>query len=121
MAKSGMDLVNEARGRIQETSVEAVRKLVDGKADVVLLDVREADEVAGGLIPGARWVPRGFLELKMEALEPRREREVVVYCAGGVRSALAADTLRQMGYDKVRSMAGGFRTWIGAGHPVQRP
>ncbi len=121
MAKSDMDMVSEARGRIDEIGAGEMRRLLEERADVLVLDVREGDEVAAGTLPGAQWIPRGFLELKIEGLEPRREREIVVYCAGGVRSALAADTLRQMGYQKARSLAGGFKGWIGGGHPVRRP
>jgi sulfur-carrier protein adenylyltransferase/sulfurtransferase len=121
MQKSGRDLIQEARSRIRETSADAVRKRLDAAEDLLILDVREADEVRSGMIPGAAWLPRGFLELKFEGLEPSRDRPVVVYCGGGFRSALAADTLRQMGYETVESLDGGFRAWTLAGFPVQRP
>jgi molybdopterin/thiamine biosynthesis adenylyltransferase len=77
----------------------------------LFLDVREADEYAQGALPGAVHLPRGLLELQVEGRVPDRERKIVVYCAGGTRSALAAQALGQLGYSEVASMAGGFNKW----------
>lgn len=117
--KTGVDLVNEAKGRITEVSPTQVQELLAGKAAaVVVLDVREAHEYRLGHVPGALHLPRGFIEGKVEGLVPR-DAQLVVYCAGGSRSALATDTLRQMGYDKAVSMSGGFRDWAMSGSEIE--
>ena len=83
--------------------------------------MREADEWAQGHVPGAVFIPRGFLELRIEDKVPDKAPEVVVYCAGGTRSALAAQTLQELGYTNVASMAGGFGKWKEAGFPIEMP
>lgn len=114
--KSGTDLVNEAKSRIREVSAAEAGAL-HKRGDVTFLDVRDQQEVNLGRIPGALHISRGTLESKVEAAIPR-DAEVVIYCASGNRSALAADTLHQMGYQKVSSLAGGFRGWAEAGGDV---
>ena len=114
--KSCTDLVNEARARIREVSPDEAREL-HKRSDVTFLDVRDQQEVNLGRIPGALHISRGTLESKIEAAVPRGT-EVVIYCASGNRSAFAADTLQQMGYEKVSSLAGGFRGWAEAGGDV---
>lgn len=116
--KSGTDLINEAKTRIREVTPKDVQGMLAEKRDVVLLDVREPNEWNLGHLPGAVHIPRGTLEGKVEQQLPR-EREIVVYCAGGSRSALAADTMRQMGYENVASMSGGWREWVGSGGAVE--
>ena len=86
----------------------------------ILVDVREKDEYLEGYIPGARWIPRGFLELRIEEQVPEKSSDVVLYCAGGTRSALAARSLAELGYSNVSSMAGGF-TRLEAGRAGLRP
>ena len=114
--KSGVDLIDEAKSRIREVSArDAVRNPEPG---VVYFDCREPYEYALGHIPGAVFIPRGNLETKVEAAIPR-ESKVLIYCATGNRSALAADTMQQMGYKDVASMAGGFRDWVDAGGEVE--
>ena len=122
------EVLSGVKDTIHEVSVEETKaRVIDGPKDgkgeeaPVLIDVRERDEYEQGFIPTAEWIPRGFLELKVEDLVPDREREVVVYCAGGVRSALAARSLVEMGYSKISSMAGGFRAWKNAGFNFERP
>ncbi len=90
----------------------------DVVGDEILIDVREPDEVAAGRIPGARVIPRGFLEQRIDAAVPDRDARVVLYCASGNRSVLGADTLRRLGFRDVASMAGGFTAWKQAGRPV---
>ena len=114
--KSGTDLVKEAKARIREVSPQDALALHE-KGDAKFLDVRDLQEVNLGRIPGAMHISRGNLENKVEAIIPR-DTPLVVYCGGGSRSALAADTLRQMGYENVRSLAGGFRGWAEAGGDV---
>jgi sulfur-carrier protein adenylyltransferase/sulfurtransferase len=114
--KTGMDLIDEAKGRIKQVSAhESVR---NADPDVVYLDCREPNEYNLGHIPGAVFIPRGTLETKVEAVIPRQKR-VVIYCASGNRSALAADTMQEMGYTDVASMSGGFRGWVDAGGEVE--
>jgi rhodanese-related sulfurtransferase len=114
--KSGTDLIAEAKQRI--TEVNAKDALVrHAKGGTTFLDVRDLQEVNLGKIPGALHISRGSLETKVEAAIPR-DADVVIYCASGNRSALAADTMRQMGYAKVSSLAGGFRGWAEAGGEI---
>ena len=115
--KTGADLVAEAKTRIREiTGSDAVA--LRGRPDVVYLDVREPSEWALGHVAGAVFLPRGQIESKVEALIPR-DRKIVVYCARANRSALAADTLQQMGYSDVASLAGGFGAWVDAEGEVE--
>jgi len=116
--KSGPDLVNEAKQRIREVTPKQVQEMQASNADVVYLDVREPNEWNLGHLPGAVHIPRGTLEGRVEQVLPR-DREIVIYCAGGSRSALAADTLQQMGYDRVSSMSGGWREWVVSGGTVE--
>lgn len=116
--KTGADLVEEALQRIEEISPGNTRALHASGEDVVFLDVREPNEWNLGRIPGAVHLPRGNLESKVEGLIDRAQR-IVVYCARANRSALAADTLQQMGYENVASMSEGFGGWIAAGGDVE--
>ncbi|HXI58116.1 MAG TPA: molybdopterin-synthase adenylyltransferase MoeB [Polyangia bacterium] len=122
--------LKDVKARIRETDVESVRKVVEtskGKsgngngAGPILIDVREKDEWTEGFIPGARWIPRGFLELRVEDQIPEKSSEIILYCAGGTRSALAAESLATLGYTNVKSMAGGFSAWKRAGLGFDRP
>jgi len=117
MTKSGSELVAEAKTRI--TEIDAASAIVQQKkGGTVFLDVREPAEWNLGHVPDAVHIPRGQLEGKVEALVGR-DKNVVIYCAGGSRSALAADTLQQMGYDHVASLKGGFRGWAEGGGDVE--
>ena len=116
--KSGMDLINEAKTRIREVTPAQVKEMRARGENAVYLDVREPNEWNLGHLPGAMHIPRGTLETKVEAVLPR-DRRIVIYCAGGNRSALAADTLQQMGYQDVVSMSGGFTGWAQSGGDVE--
>ncbi|WP_426750829.1 molybdopterin-synthase adenylyltransferase MoeB [Myxococcus sp. Y35] len=120
MARTFQTLLAGVKQEIREVSVEDVKRLLDARAPVKLLDVRESDEYAGGRLPGALHIPRGYLELRVESLL-RRDEEVVVYCAGGTRSALAVRTLKELGYERVASLAGGYNRWSDAALPVEKP
>ncbi len=120
MAWTFQTLLAGVKQEIREVSVEEVKRLLDARAPVKLLDVRESDEYAGGRLPGALHIPRGYLELRVES-QLRRDEEVVVYCAGGTRSALAARTLKELGYERVASLAGGYNRWSDAALPVEKP
>ncbi|MDT7856069.1 rhodanese-like domain-containing protein [Rubrivirga sp. S365] len=112
-------LVDRARADVTETSIAAVRERVERGGDVVLVDVREADEWTGGHLPGARHVSRGVLERDIEETFPDLDAPLVLYCGGGYRSALAARSLGEMGYTNVQSMTGGWRAWTEAGYPTE--
>lgn len=116
--KTGVDLVTEAKSRITEISQTAARELLASNPGALILDVREAHEYRLGHLPGALHVPRGTIEGNVEGIVPR-DAQVVVYCAGGSRSALATDTLRQMGYEGVVSLQGGFRDWVMSGGEIE--
>ena len=122
--------LKDCKAQIRETDVTAVRKAVESRqgkagdgngAGPVLIDVREKDEWTEGFIPGARWISRGFLEQRIEDQVPERSAEIVLYCAGGTRSAHAAKTLAELGYTNVKSLAGGFAAWKRAGLKFDRP
>jgi rhodanese-related sulfurtransferase len=114
--KSGRDLIDEAKTRIKEVNTAEALKL-HKTPNVVFLDVRDQQEVNLGKIPGAAHISKGNLETKIEAVVPR-DAEVIIYCASGNRSALAADIMQQMGYKNVASLAGGFRGWAEAGGDI---
>jgi rhodanese-related sulfurtransferase len=114
--KTGAALVEDAKSRVSEIAPKDALKLYG--QEVVFLDVREPNEWNLGHVPGAIHIPRGQLETKVEQAIDRSKR-VVVYCAGGSRSALATDTLQQMGYQQVTSLQDGFRGWADAGGDVE--
>ncbi len=119
---SFQELLNVVKSRIREISVEDTRARMRAGTDApVLIDVRERDEYEQGFVERAQWIPRGFLELKVEDAVPEHDREIILYCAGGTRSALAAQALHELGYTRVSSMAGGFRAWKNAGYAFDRP
>ena len=116
MAKTGTDLVNEAKQRIREIDPTDART-AHGTGDTIFVDVREPNEYNLGRIPDAIPLPRGTIETRGEGMLPR-DKTIVVYCGGGSRSALAADTLQSMGYD-VCSLRGGYRAWVEGDGPVE--
>jgi molybdopterin/thiamine biosynthesis adenylyltransferase/rhodanese-related sulfurtransferase len=113
------ELIRQVKAEVREVSVDEARALAE--AGAVLVDVREGDEWQQGHAPGAVHIPRGFLELRIEEKVPDRCAAVVLYCAGGTRSALAARTLAELGYGDVVSLAGGFTKWRESGAPVAVP
>ena len=111
--------VEDAKKRVTEVSVDEVKaKLARGDA-FTLIDVREESEWAAGHVKGARHIGRGILERDIEVALPDPSAEIVLYCGGGFRSALAADSLQKMGYTRVASMAGGWRDWKAAAGPTE--
>ena len=115
-----LKIVDEARSRINECTVAEVMARMDRGEKFHFLDVREESEFATDRARGARHLGRGILERDIEGLIPDMSAEIVLYCGGGFRSALAADSLRQMGYTKVISMDGGIRAWREAGYPLEK-
>lgn len=116
--KTAAELIAEAKARITEVTPQQVLDMQSRGEPVTLLDVRDLHEVNLGKIPGTVHISRGNLETKVEAQIPR-DAHVIVYCATGRRSIFAADTLQQMGYQNVASMATGFRGWCEAGGDVE--
>ena len=121
MAKSFQELMSDTRRSIREISLEELRGRLESKPAFTLLDVREGEEFRAGHIPGAINIPRGFLEIKIESEIPDRDAPVVVYCAGGTRSALAARTLHDLGYTHVESANPGFSQWKDRRYPMVVP
>ncbi|MFW0098956.1 MAG: rhodanese-like domain-containing protein [Coxiella endosymbiont of Haemaphysalis japonica] len=111
-------LVTSSKANIEETDVYAVKKMIEEGAGLDLIDVREEKEWDKGHLPGAIHLGRGVIERDLEAVIPDNQRKLVLYCSGGFRSALAADSIRKMGYYNVLSMDGGFTGWKRAGFPV---
>ena len=120
MAKSGSELLLNARESIKEVDPSEVADLLEGQA--VLVDCRETEELTAGVLPGSVHIPRSYLETRIEGLVPDRSQRVILYCASGVRSVLGAHTLTaEMGYEEVESMAGGFTLWKDRGYEVEVP
>jgi molybdopterin/thiamine biosynthesis adenylyltransferase/rhodanese-related sulfurtransferase len=117
MAKTYKEIMAEARRLVPELSPAEVKQALDRGEKYVLLDVREKEEYRDGHLDGALSLPRGFLEIRVEEAVPDRSAPIVAYCAGGTRSLIAARTLREMGYQNVTSMSGGFTGWKNAGLP----
>lgn len=113
------EILQATRSAIREVDAGEARSLIDHGAAVV--DVREQDEVDQGVVPGSVHIPRGFLEMRVEDAVPDRSQTVVVYCAGGVRSAFAAKALNDLGYTDVVSLTGGFNGWKNAGEAWHVP
>jgi len=116
MAKTFKQLMDEARNEIKEISVQEADELLKKNGKYLLLDVREKDEYREGHLEGALSLPRGFLEIKIESAVPDKSTPILAYCAGGVRSLLAANALKEMGYQDVISMSGGYTAWKTAGY-----
>jgi rhodanese-related sulfurtransferase len=116
--KSGRDLINESKARITEVTPEQEMCMQDRGERIVLHDCRDLPEVNLGRIPNAVHVSRGNIETRIEAIIPR-DAHVIIYCASGNRSALVADTMQQMGYDNVASMAGGINRWAEIGGDIE--
>src|ERR1700683_5396301 len=104
-------LINDSKKHVRELTVDDVKAKLARKEDFELIDVREDNEWAAGHIKGARHMGRGILERDVEMAIPDTKREIVLYCGGGFRSALSAESLQKMGYANVASMDGGWRDW----------
>lgn len=117
--KGFTELVAEAKTRIRETNPREVRQKQENSESFYLVDVREDNEWEKGHLPGAIHLGKGIIERDIAQRIPSTQMEVVLYCGGGSRSALAADALREMGYTNVASMAGGYREWLNTGYPIE--
>jgi rhodanese-related sulfurtransferase len=119
-SKGFLALVNDAKRRVRETDVAAIWARISRGEKFHLIDVREDNEWEKGHLPGATHLGKGIIERDIETTFPDPNTEIVLYCGGGFRSALAADALQHMGYKNVISMNGGYRGWVEAGHPVEK-
>lgn len=121
--RTGMDsgkYLSQIKKQIKEITPQDVKKKLDANEDFLLIDVREPHEIENGTLPNAKTIVRGFLELKINSIAKDPKQEIVLYCAGGNRSALAAKALKDMGYEKVSSMEGGFGKWQHEGLPLEK-
>jgi len=115
-----LKIVDDARSRVRETNVDAVKKRMDRGDKFTLVDVREESEYAKDHLPGAIHLGKGVIERDIEARVPELNAEMILYCGGGYRSALAADNLQKMGYTNVISMDGGIRGWRERNYPLTK-
>jgi len=127
VSPSGAEFIRQIKSQIAQVDPGDVHERLpangtgNGGRPIAIIDVRESEEVARGLIPGAKHVPRGHLESRIEGAVPDRSQHVVLYCASGNRSALAAKTLEELGYENVESMTGGYTLWKDRGYQVEVP
>jgi len=115
-----LKIVDDAKTRVRETNVTQVKARMDHGEKVLLVDVREESEFAKDHLPGAIHLGKGIIERDIEARVPDLKTEMILYCGGGFRSALAADNLQKMGYTNVISMDGGIRDWREKGYPLTK-
>ena len=114
-----LKLVNDSKSRIREVTVDETRERMQSGNGVRLIDVREDNEWEAAHAAGAKHLGKGIIERDIEATVPDKATEVILYCGGGYRSALAADVLQRMGYTNVFSMAGGWKAWKDSGAPTE--
>ncbi len=115
-----IQIVDDAKTRVRECSIEDVRRRQAAGEKLTLVDVREESEYAKGHIPGSIHLGKGVIERDIETKLPDQSAELILYCGGGYRSALAADNIQKMGYTNVISMDGGWRGWTEAGLPIEQ-
>ncbi len=110
----------EAKARVLECTVQDLKIRMDAGESLLLIDVREESEFAAGHIPGAIHVSKGVIERDIETVVPDPNKEILLYCGGGFRSALSAENLQRMGYRNVVSVDGGWRGWTEANFPTEK-
>ena len=115
-----LKLVNDAKSRVRETDINGYKKMLANGERPLLVDTREESEWAAGHAAGAVHLSKGIIERDIEAKVPDKNTQMVLYCGGGFRSALAADALQKMGYGNVISLDGGWRAWQQSGMPIER-
>jgi rhodanese-related sulfurtransferase len=119
-SQSFEELCRDAKTRIREVTIADVKKKLEEKTDFHFIDVREDNEWDEDHAAGAKHLGRGIIERDIESQVPDKTAEIVLYCGGGYRSALAADNLQKMGYNNVYSMAGGIKAWRDGGYPMEK-
>lgn len=113
--------VDNAKQQIKQVTVQQAKRLLDEQTHIILIDTREDSEWQNGHVPKAIHIGKGVLERDIEQHVPDEDIPIIIYCGGGSRSALAAMSLQVMGYTQVMSMAGGYRGWLEAGLPIEKP
>ncbi len=117
-SKKFLQIVDEAKSRIKETDVNTVKAKIDKRDNFYLVDVREQDEWEKGHLPNSIYLGKGIIERDIEKTIEDTNAEIILYCGGGFRSALAADNIQKMGYSNAMSMDGGYSGWVNAGYPI---
>jgi rhodanese-related sulfurtransferase len=120
-SKEFVALVDDARRRVTEVTLDDVLARQKSGARFRLIDVREDDEWRAGHATGAEHIGKGVIERDIVAKVPDKNEELILYCGGGYRSALAADALQKMGYQRPRSLVGGWKAWVARGLPTEKP
>src|ERR1700756_88218 len=113
-------LVEDAKSRVRQADFRDIKRRLDSREKLTLIDVREDNEWAKGHLPGAVHLGKGIIERDIEQRVPDTNAKVILYCGGGFRSALVADNLQKMGYTNVESMDGGWKGWLDAGLPIAK-
>jgi len=116
--KTPEQVVSEAKASVGEVSIDEVKKMIDNREDIILLDVRDREEYETGHIPGAINISRGSLDFKVHLIIPDKNAKIVVYCGLDLRSPLATKSMNDLGYKKAVNMIGGLKAWKEAGYPV---
>jgi len=114
-----LKIVNEAKGKIKQTTIDEIKKRMDAGEKICLIDCREESEWAAGHIKGASYLGKGLVERDVEKIYPNKKDELIFYCGGGYRSALVCETLQRMGYQNPVSMDGGWRSWTEKNYPIE--
>jgi rhodanese-related sulfurtransferase len=118
--KTSDQLVKDAKASIKEVSVDDVKKMIDSREKIIILDVRDKDEFETGYIPGAINLSRGMLEFKISTLIPDKNAAIIVYCGIDLRGPLATKTLNEFGYRNAVNINGGLKAWKAAGYPIAK-
>ena len=120
MSLTWQKLIEKVKGEIKEMTPEELNQRLN-QVNITIIDIRENEELSTGHLPTAIFIPRGFLEIRIESTAPERDQPICLYCGGGNRSALAARSLQELGYTKVFSLEGGISRWIRENRPVSFP
>jgi rhodanese-related sulfurtransferase len=120
MVLTSDQLVKDAKASIREVSIDDVKKMVENKQKIIILDVRDKDEFETGYIPGAINLSRGMLEFKISTLIPDKDAAIIVYCGIDLRGPLATKTLNEFGYKNAVNINGGLKAWKAAGYPITK-
>ena len=118
--KTSDQLVKDAKASIKEVSIDDVKKMIDSREKIIILDVRDKDEFETGYIPGAINLSRGMLEFKISTLIPDKNAAIIVYCGIDLRGPLATKTLNEFGYKNAVNINGGLKAWKAAGYPIAK-
>ncbi len=119
-ARTSDQLVRDAKASIKEVSIDDVKKMIDNKEKIIILDVRDKEEFETGYIPGAINLSRGMLEFKIATMVPDKKAKIIVYCGIDLRGPVATKTLNDFGYENAVNINGGLKAWKAAGYPIAK-